>query len=163
MRAGASGGGRGFTLIELMIVIMILAVVMAIAIPNLLAARKNSNEAAAIGHLKAIAAAQTLFREADKDNDGNYHFGTLAQLRSTNLVDPNLGTGVRTGYLMTTNPGTLNPSFVWFATANPAAPGTTGDRYFCINHRGQIWYTTSAAIPTNTTDCEIPPGLQLVR
>ena len=65
MRAGA----RGFTLIELMIVIAIIAIIAAIAIPNLLAARKASNESSAIQTLRTIAAAQTIFRDRDYDRD----------------------------------------------------------------------------------------------
>ena len=163
MGAGTSTRGGGFTLIELMIVITILAVIMAIAIPNLVAARKSANEAAAIGHLKTISAAQTLFREADKDANGEFDFGTLAQLSAANLVDANLGSGKRTGYVYQTGASSVSATFLWFAAANPAAPGTTGDRYFCTNQRGQIFYTTSASITPNYTTCDTPPNMQLVR
>src|SRR5205085_1955103 len=61
---------RGFTLIELMIVIAIIAIIAAIAIPSLLDARKASNETAAIGGLRAIFSAETLFRDRDKDGNG---------------------------------------------------------------------------------------------
>ena len=61
---------QGFTLIELMIVIALIAVVSALAIPNLIAARKASNEAAAIASVKSIASAQAIFRANDKDGDG---------------------------------------------------------------------------------------------
>jgi type IV pilus assembly protein PilA len=154
---------RGFTLIELMIVITIIAVIMAIAIPNILAARKNANETAAVGHLKTIANAQVMFRESDKDGDGEYHFGSLQQLSETSLVDATLGSGTRTGYRYACESGTVNPGFLWFATANPIVPTSTGDRYFCTNHRGQIFYTTASAVTINNTDCELPTGVLLVR
>lgn len=154
---------RGFTLIELMIAIVIIMVIAAIAIPNILSARKNANESAAIGHLKTIANAQNMFRESDKEQDGEYDFGTLAELSQTSLIDATLGSGLRTGYLYETAPGSENPSFLWFALANPAVPGRTGERYFCTNHRGQIFYTTAFSITMNNTDCQIPAGLLLVR
>ena len=53
----------------MLIVMLIIGSVAAIAIPNMLAARKNGNEAGAIGSLKAISTAQRLFREGDKEGD----------------------------------------------------------------------------------------------
>lgn len=154
---------RAFTLIELMIAIVIIAIIAAIAIPNIVSARKNANESAAIGHLKTIANTQNMFRESDKELDGEYDFGTLLELSDTTLIDGTLGSGSRTGYHYATGAGSVNRGFLWFATANPALPTKSGDRYFCTNQRGQIFYTTSFLIPLNTTDCEMPPGLLLVR
>ncbi len=74
---------RGFTFIELMIVVAIIAVVAAIAIPNLLAARLSSNETAAIETLRSLIAAQAQFQLrglADVDRDGLGEFGTFAEL-----------------------------------------------------------------------------------
>lgn len=153
----------GFTLIELIIVVAILAIIAAIAIPNLLTSRKNANEASAIGNLKTIANCQAMFRENDRDGDGQFDFGSLLQLSTVGLLDPSLGSGQRTGYIYDTRPGSLQPNFLWFALANPILPGQTGDRYFCMNQRGQVFYTQSAAVVMNATDCTIPTGMQLVR
>lgn len=154
---------RGFTLIELMICIALIAIVLAIAIPNVLSARRNANEAAAIGHLKTLSNAQTLFREADKEGDSEYDFGTLAELSDTGMIDTSLGEGVRTGYRFETSPGSANPTFIWFAVANPVFPPSTGERYFCTNHFGQIYYTSQSSLTLNTTDCQLPTGVILVR
>jgi prepilin-type N-terminal cleavage/methylation domain-containing protein len=154
---------RGFTLIELMIAITIIAVIIAIAVPNLISSRKNANEIAAIGSLKTIANAQQLYREADKENDGEFDFGSLAELSNTTMIDGTLGAGNRAGYSFETNSGSVNPSFLWFALANPRLPLSSGDRYFCTNNRGQIFYTTEAAIVGNYTSCNIPTTLLLVR
>ena len=67
---------KGFTLIELMIVIAIIAIIAAIAIPNLLDARKGANEAAAKSAMRTLFTVQNLFREGDKDGDGQLDYAT---------------------------------------------------------------------------------------
>ena len=73
----------GFTLIELMIVIAIIAIIAAIAIPNLLSARLNSNETAAIATLRNIISAQSQFQStsrADENNNGVGEYGMFAEM-----------------------------------------------------------------------------------
>lgn len=152
---------KGFTLIELMIVIAIIAIIAAIAIPNLIEARKHGNEAAAIGALKTLSTAQTLFREGDKDQDGELQYGTLTELANANLIDTVLGSGSKQGYVFGCGPATDTGAadehtFLWFATANPAAVGTTGDRYFATNHAGVIYYTGTGPIAVNADNTNLP-------
>jgi len=74
---------KGFTLIELMIVIAIIAIIAAIAIPNLLAARLSANETAAIATLRNIISAQAQFQQsgkADTDDDGTGEYGGFIEL-----------------------------------------------------------------------------------
>jgi prepilin-type N-terminal cleavage/methylation domain-containing protein len=73
----------GFTLIELMIVIAIIAIIAAIAIPNLLSARLNSNETAAIATLRNIISAESQFQttsRADENNNGVGEYGTFGEM-----------------------------------------------------------------------------------
>lgn len=94
----------GFTLIELMIVIAIIAIIAAIAIPNLLSARLNSNETAAIATLRNIISAESQFQttaKADENNNGVGEYGTFAEMSG--------GVGVRGG--ATLQPSVLSTAF----------------------------------------------------
>jgi len=94
----------GFTLIELMIVIAIIAIIAAIAIPNLLSARLNSNETAAIATLRNIISAQAQFQttsRADDNNNGVGEYGTFAEMSGA--------FGVRGGAVL--NPPVLSTAF----------------------------------------------------
>lgn len=145
---------KAFTLIELMIVIAIIAIIAAIAIPNLLSARKNGNEAAAIGGLKALANAQTLYREGDKDTNNTLEYApALANLTNTgstgmeDLIDEVLASGVKQGYAYTlTVPAAPNDQFVWTCLADATVQGTTGDRHFGGNMAGLIFFDSGAAV-----------------
>lgn len=73
----------GFTLIELMIVVAIIAIIAAIAIPNLLSARLNANETSAVSTLRNISSSQSQFQasaKADTDDDGTGEFGMFREL-----------------------------------------------------------------------------------
>ncbi len=74
---------RGFTIIELMIVVVLIAILSMIAVPNMLAARVTANETAAIASLRTISNAQAQYQvaaRADVDADGTGEFGTLSEL-----------------------------------------------------------------------------------
>ncbi|MHC4163168.1 MAG: DUF2950 family protein, partial [Planctomycetota bacterium] len=94
----------GFTLIELMIVIAIIAIIAAIAIPNLLSARLSSNEAAAVATLRNIISAQSQFQvtaRADENSNGVGEYGYFTELSGA--------TGVRGGAVL--SPAVLSTAF----------------------------------------------------
>ena len=139
----------GFTLIELMIVIAIIAIIAAIAIPNLIEARKGSNESSAIGTLRTIGSAQHIFQANDKDKNGAFDYATsLSALASANLIDQVLATGTKSGYLFRI--GTAD-AFFWEATADPQVPGKSGDRYFYVDESGAIRFSTSGTANSAST------------
>jgi prepilin-type N-terminal cleavage/methylation domain-containing protein len=147
---------KGFTLIELMIVIAIIAIIAAIAIPNLIQARKHGDEASAIGALKTIGTSEAIFREGDKERDGNLDYGMLSELNTTGLIDSVLGSGTKQGYIFQCTYGFSTSEFLWFCLANPAICGTTGDRYFDTNQAGVIFYTTGQTLVLDTNTCILP-------
>ncbi len=147
---------RGFTLIELMIVIAIIAIIAAIAIPNLIQARKHGNEASAIGGLKTIGTSQAIFREGDKEQDGNLDYGMLSELNNTKVVDSVIGSGTKQGYFFQVVYSFNTSEFLWFGLANPSLAGTTGDRYFAANQAGVIFYTTGLNLQPDTDTCVLP-------
>lgn len=103
---------QGFSLIELLIVIAIIGIVAAIAIPNLAASRRAANEASAIQSVRSICTAQAMYY----NSTGNGFYGTLAMLKSAGVLDAPLATATTTpnaksGFIFAvTNP--TNNSFV---------------------------------------------------
>jgi prepilin-type N-terminal cleavage/methylation domain-containing protein len=78
-----AGSERGFTIVELMIVVTLIVIIATIAVPNLISARLSANEVAAIATLRSISTAQAQFQRsgrADEDLDGTGEYGLLGEL-----------------------------------------------------------------------------------
>lgn len=129
----------GFTLIELMIVVAIIAIIAAIAIPNLIEARKTGNETAAIGALRTVSSVQAQFREGDREGDSALDYATdLAELSLAGLIDNVLGRGTKSGYNFSLSGSTYD----WQCTATPVNTNT-GARNFCVCTDGVVRFATT--------------------
>ncbi len=124
---------KGFTLVEIMIVVAIIALLAAIAIPNLLRARHNANEAAAQASLRTISSACESFLGAN-----NVYPADLATLSGATppYIDAVLGAGAKQGYTFAYVRG--GTSLTYTCTGTPVTSGVTGTRVFSVNQSGVI-------------------------
>ena len=129
---------KGFSLIELLIVVAIIGIIAAIAVPNLLQSKAAANEASSISSIRNIVTSQITYSATT--GSGSYS-ATLATLSSQKLIDSVLGSGTKDGYNFTVA-GTTNTFVI---NADPVTPGSTGNRYFFSDESGVIRYSTSGA------------------
>lgn len=139
---------NGFSLIELIIVILILSIISMIAIPNLLAARRSANESAAIGNTRTLVSAQATFKVSSLSRD----FGTIAQLQSNGLIDSTFGLAPMTknGYYFELDiyPTSTLAQARFNLRTRPLAHSLTrpllgtGSRDFGVNENGAIFQTS---------------------
>jgi type IV pilus assembly protein PilA len=147
---------KGFSLIELLIVVAIILIIAAIAIPNLLRARISANESAAVGALRTLNTAQISynstypsvgFASTLTDMAGTSCAGTAPTSNSACLIDSALGAGTKSGYLFAISGVSGTPAAAYNFVASPVGVNQTGVRYFC-SFADAVVRSNSASIST---------------
>jgi type IV pilus assembly protein PilA len=150
---------KGFSLIELLIVVTIILIIAAIAIPNLVRNKIQANETAAVGALRALTESALLYSNTyggfphALSDMGPAAGGTGATSAAADLIDSVLASGIKSGYRFAYLAGTVDPSgnvLSYSITATPVAPGSSGQRSFFTNESGTIRNTASGTADANS-------------
>jgi len=163
--ASSARPDKGFSLVELLIVVAIILIIAAIAIPNMVKSRLAANEASAATSVRSITTAEIAY--ASMYGVG---YGTLGNLggalpctpsvATACILDPVVSGGTKSGYTLSAVPaGAGNVTFV--GAAVPINVGTSGQRTFCVDETGVIRFDASGgAAPANDAQCEALPRIQ---
>jgi type IV pilus assembly protein PilA len=152
---------QGFSLIELLIVVAIILIIAAIAVPNLLRSRMAANEASAVGSLRTMNTACATYAvtygigyPAALSNLAPVTGGGAPTSAAADLIDDVLSTSIKSGYsfaLTGTPPAAGTVIQTYTATAEPVSLSHTGNRYFFTDQSGVIRQNVgTAAGPTDT-------------
>src|ERR1700686_83849 len=149
---------KGFSLIELLIVVAIILIIAAIAIPNLLRSRIAANEASAAGSIRTIVTAETSYYSTYGAG-----YAPRAQLggavpcpssaATSCLIDPVVASGTKSGYIIAAAPLAGGTAFV--TSAVPQTPQVSGVSLFCSDETGVIRKNPAGgAAPATDAACE---------
>ena len=147
---------QGFSLIELLIVVAIIGIIAAIAIPNLLASRKAANEASAISALRTLSSAEVTYRET---YGAGQTYADMAGLRAQNLIDSALASATtaataKSGYVYGI---TLSAGDTLYVIGAATSDTATGGRRFSTDTPGVIYhdFNNVTTLPTIATGSPI--------
>jgi type IV pilus assembly protein PilA len=141
----------GFSLIELLIVVAVILIIAAIAIPNFMRSKVAANESSAVSSLRTIHTSEVTYSITFSDTG----FAALSALGGASpcalptstaacLIDNVLATGTKSGYNFAATAGSGTPAVTYTSTAEPVAPGQTGQRDFCSDQSGVIYAGASS-------------------
>lgn len=153
-------GTKGFSLIELLIVVAIILVIAAIAIPNFLRSRVAANESSAVASLHTLSIAEMTYSStygagfsADLQSLASPTGGAIATSTAAGLIDSVLATGVKSGYSFSYSPGAVDTGGRVNAYVMDAVPisSSTGTQYYYTDESGVIRQNaTTTATATDT-------------
>jgi type IV pilus assembly protein PilA len=143
---------KGFSLIELLVVVAVILIVAAIAVPNFLRSRMRANEASAVASLRVLNTAAvtysitypTLGFPAQLTTLGGVNPCSASSTQAC-LIDDTLAQGAKSGYTFVWTSDGATPSISYVVTGTPQAVGATGQRMFCTDQSGVIRYDPSGS------------------
>ena len=146
---------KGFSLIELLIVVAIILIIAAIAIPNLLRARIAANESSAVASVRTVNTAQITYNSSYSTVGYASSLGALAgtsctppSSNSACLIDTQLGGGSKSGYSFGIANTSGTPISAYNVLAAPLQPNQSGVRYFCSFADAVVRVNATTAITT---------------
>jgi type IV pilus assembly protein PilA len=148
---------KGFSLIELLIVVAIILIIAAIAIPNLLRSRMAANEASAVGSIRSINTAAVTYSSTYPSVGYPSNLTVLAPATSAgsgaaDLIDSVLAGGTKSGYMFAVVAnGTGTPLTGYSVNGDPVSPNTSGTRGFYSDQSGVIRYSSGGAASSSSS------------
>jgi type IV pilus assembly protein PilA len=151
---------KGFSLIELLIVVTIILIIAAIAIPNLMRNKIQANETAAVGAMRTLNESVLLYSNSyggfphALSDLGPGSGGTAATSAGADLIDSVLASGIKSGYRFSYVAVATDPSgnvLSYAITATPAVPGSSGQRSFFTDQSGTIRSTSNGTADSTST------------
>ena len=149
---------KGFSLIELLLVVSVILIIAAIAIPNFLRSRLRANEASAVASLRVINTAAITYSitypnlgfPAQLAILGGLNPCTASSTQSC-LIDDVIAQGTKAGYNFAWTGDGATPSVAYTVTGTPQAVGASGQRMFCSDQTGVIHYDVTGSNCTSAS------------
>lgn len=146
---------HGVTLIELIIVVAIIAIIVAIAIPNLIRSKMSANESSAVSGIRTISTGEISYKAAAMEIDsttGVGQYGDLTELGSgtETFIDTVLSLGSKSGYQYTVTAVNHSSAPTFTATSSPVA-SRTGIKSYFIDDTGIIRFSGVAGVNANSS------------